>query len=118
MRRFLSMDSLDRNNRFLFLQAVLRGGMLCNTYSVLPCCTENKAPVNKHPDPDPLDRKPTWLELESVKPLIEAERITDLSRYTIKREYPQYVVKLSSRREGMKLRHILLITTGKLTKSA
>jgi hypothetical protein len=70
------------------------------------------------PDHELLDRKPTWLELESVKPLVEAEKITDLSRYTIKRKYPKYVVKLSSRREGMKLKHILQITTGELAKRA
>lgn len=74
--------------------------------------------MSGHHDQELLDHKPTWLELESVKPLVEAEKITDLSRDTIKREYPKYVVKLSSRREGMKLRHILAITTGELAKRA
>jgi hypothetical protein len=54
----------------------------------------------------------SWIELESVRMLDEAEQITTLSRDTIKRRYPQYVVKLSPRREGMKLKHILEIAGG------
>ena len=60
------------------------------------------------------DRKPTWLELESLRPLGEATKITNLSRDTLKRRYPKYIVKMSWRREGIKLRHILQITTGEL----
>jgi hypothetical protein len=60
------------------------------------------------------DHKPTWLELESVKPLGKAEEITDLSRDTLKRRYRKYIVRLSARREGMKLKHILAITSGEL----
>jgi hypothetical protein len=58
------------------------------------------------------DAAPSWLELESVKPLDTAEEVTSLSRETIKRRYPQYVVKLSPRRAGMKLKHILEIARG------
>jgi hypothetical protein len=72
-------------------------------------------------------KPPSWLDLESVYPLTSktvegkpiddgkptVETITSLSPDTIKREYPQYVVKLSARREGMKLRHALEITKGK-----
>jgi hypothetical protein len=60
------------------------------------------------------DHAPTWLELESVKPLNEAEKITTLSTETLERRYPKYVVKLSPRRKGIKLKHILQITTGEL----
>jgi hypothetical protein len=44
----------------------------------------------------------------------EAEEITTLSRDTIERRFPKYVVKLSPRRKGMKLRHILAIASGEL----
>jgi hypothetical protein len=62
--------------------------------------------------------KPSWLDLESILPLRSAgaerdvERITSLSEDTIKRRYPKWVVKLSARRRGMKLRHALQISEG------
>lgn len=59
-------------------------------------------------------KPPTWIELESVKLMAEVETITTLSRETVKRRYGKYVVKLSARREGMKLRHALAITRGEL----
>jgi hypothetical protein len=67
--------------------------------------------VSDHASPP--DAGPSWLELESVKPLDVAEEMTSLSRDTIKRRYPKYVVQLSPRREGMKLKHILQIAGGK-----
>jgi hypothetical protein len=59
------------------------------------------------------DRPPTWLELESVRPLPEIEKITSLSEDTIIRRYGEWIVKLSPRRRGMKLRHALAIAAGK-----
>jgi hypothetical protein len=56
---------------------------------------------------------PTWLELESVKLLREAEQITTLSRDTLVRRYPEWIVDLSPRRRGMKLKHILQIAAGR-----
>jgi hypothetical protein len=56
--------------------------------------------------------RPSWLELESVKPLPEVEKITSLSSDTLKRHHPDKIVKLSPRREGMKLRHALAIANG------
>lgn len=56
------------------------------------------------------DRKPSWIELEAVKPLLEVSRITSLSADTLTRRYPEYIVQLSPRRLGIKLRHILEIT--------
>ena len=59
------------------------------------------------------DRAPTWLELESVRPLRpDIENVTSLSRDTIKRRYAKYIVKVSERREGMKLKHALAIAAG------
>jgi hypothetical protein len=60
------------------------------------------------------DREPTWIELESVRPLSEVRARTSLSEDTLKREYPDYVVQLSPRRLGMKLRHVLAIPRGEL----
>jgi hypothetical protein len=60
------------------------------------------------------ERKPSWLDLESTKPLREASERTSLSEDTLKRRYAKYVVNLSDRRLGMKLRHILAITDGTL----
>jgi hypothetical protein len=60
-------------------------------------------------------RPPTWLELESIIPLaaepgiISVASVTTLSPETTKREYPEYVIRLSPRREGMKLRNALRI---------
>jgi hypothetical protein len=59
------------------------------------------------------DRPPTWLELESIRPLKpDVEEITSLPPDTIKRNYPKLVVQLSARRVGMKLRHALAIADG------
>jgi len=58
------------------------------------------------------DREPTWLELESVKPMSVVEEITSLSRETLERRYPERVVSLSEKRRGMKLKHALAITRG------
>jgi hypothetical protein len=64
------------------------------------------------PPEKPPESAPSWIELESVRKLDEAEQITTLSRETLKRRYPQWVVKLSARREGMQLKHILAIASG------
>lgn len=59
------------------------------------------------------DRPPSWLELESIRPLKpDVEQITSLSEDSIKRKYPELIVKLSPRRVGMKLRNALLIAAG------
>jgi hypothetical protein len=59
------------------------------------------------------DRAPTWLELESVRPLRpDVEAITNLPPDTIKRRYPNLVVQLSARRVGMKLKNALAIAAG------
>jgi hypothetical protein len=59
------------------------------------------------------DHRPTWIELEAVKPLPEASLITSLSSDTLMRHYSEYIVQLSPRRLGMKLRNILAITNQK-----
>ena len=58
------------------------------------------------------DRAPSWIELESVQPMPRVEEITSLSADTIRRRYSRYVVKLSPRRDGLKLRDCLAIAAG------
>jgi hypothetical protein len=55
---------------------------------------------------------PTWLELESVRPLSEAEQITSLDRDTLLTTYRHLCVKVSPRRWGMKLKNCLAIADG------
>jgi hypothetical protein len=55
---------------------------------------------------------PSWLELESVRPLSEAEAITSLDRDTLLSTYRHLCVKVSPRRWGMKLRNCLAIADG------
>ncbi len=67
-------------------------------------------------------RPPSWTELEGIIPLsrpkwstdpkLSAEEITNLSPDTLKRRYSKYVIRLSPRRQGMKLRNALAITRG------
>jgi hypothetical protein len=55
---------------------------------------------------------PTWLQLESVRPLSEAMVITNLDRRTLLRNYRHLCVRLSPRRWGIKLKHCLAIADG------
>jgi hypothetical protein len=63
------------------------------------------------------DRLLTRVELESAIPLTRASEITSLSPETIKRRYPELVLKLSPRRSGMKLRSALAIASGQTAKT-
>ena len=61
-------------------------------------------------------RPPTWIELRSLIPLettkrdaVSVRKITTASPETIKREYPEFVVKISDKREGMTLANALRI---------
>jgi hypothetical protein len=58
------------------------------------------------------DQPPAWLNLESVQKMSVVEKITSLSAESIRRVYPDLVVKLSPRRDGMKLKHALAIANG------
>jgi hypothetical protein len=58
------------------------------------------------------ERSPTWLELESVVRMAVAEKITSLSADSLRRNHPSLIVKLSPRRDGMKLRDALAIANG------
>jgi hypothetical protein len=58
------------------------------------------------------ERTPTWIELQSVVRMAVAEKITSLSADNLRRNYPGLVVKLSPRRDGMRLRDVLAIANG------
>jgi hypothetical protein len=64
------------------------------------------------------ERPPSWLELESVKKMPVVEEITSLSADNLRRNYPDYVVKLSPKRDGMKLKHALAIANGTAKRQA
>jgi hypothetical protein len=63
------------------------------------------------------ERPPSWIELESVKKMSVVEEITSLSGDNIRRNYAEYVVKLSPRRDGMQLKHALMIASGTLRRA-
>jgi hypothetical protein len=52
------------------------------------------------------------LMLERVLSMREAEEMTSLSAETLERLFPQFVIRLSPRRRGVKLKHCLAITEG------
>ena len=58
------------------------------------------------------ERAPSWIELESVLRMTMAERVTSLSADNLRRNYPHLIVKLSPRRDGIKLRDALAIANG------
>ena len=58
------------------------------------------------------ERPPSWLELESVKKMPVVEQITSMSADNLRRTYPEFIVKLSPRRDGMQLKHALAIANG------
>lgn len=64
-----------------------------------------------------LDHAPTWTkyELESVKSLPQIEELTSLDRDTLVRVYPEFLVRVSPKRLGMKFRNVLKIMNGEAT---
>ena len=50
------------------------------------------------------------IELERIVPLEQAAEVEPLSPDTLKRRYPDRLVKLSPRRLGMRLKHALLLS--------
>jgi hypothetical protein len=62
----------------------------------------------------PSEPEPQWtkLELESVKSMRECEELTSLDRDTLMDVYGQWIVRLSPRRYGMKLKNLPRIMSG------
>jgi hypothetical protein len=65
-----------------------------------------------------LGRAPSWVELESVKRMKVASEMTSLSPDAIRRNYHDLVVKLSPKRDGVKMRDIIAIANGTASRSA
>ena len=65
------------------------------------------------PHPNNELRLPTWEEMEIIASMSEAEKVTGLSRDTIKRVYPEWIIKLSPRRRGVKRRRLYQIAAEK-----
>ena len=80
----------------------------CETARRCGACIEGEQNHARH-------RPPSWLELESVLPLeaepgvTSVETVTSLSAETQRREYSEFIIQLSPRRQGMKLKHALRI---------
>jgi hypothetical protein len=53
---------------------------------------------------------PPELELECIIGLEAAAKVSDLSPDTLKRRYPDKILKLSARRLGMRLRDALMLS--------
>jgi hypothetical protein len=64
------------------------------------------------------ERPPSWIELESVQKMKVVEKITSLSGDNIRRNYPHLVVRLSPRRDGLRLRDALAIANGTARRQA
>jgi hypothetical protein len=64
------------------------------------------------------DWTPSPRELERVMPIGEAEAFTSLKRDALTRNYPQLIVRLSPRRLGIKLKHVMAIANGEAAAAA
>jgi hypothetical protein len=55
-----------------------------------------------------VDRLP-WLELQRIAPLSEASRLSGVSVDTLKRHHGDKIIKISDRRNGMRVKDALLL---------
>jgi hypothetical protein len=65
-------------------------------------------PPRRKPTPTAEPLSP--VELERIVPLLEAERLSGLSRDTLYRRHADKIIRLSPRRSGMRLKHALMLT--------
>jgi hypothetical protein len=70
---------------------------------------EEGAPSRKRRVQPPKHSELSALELERVAAAPEIKRITGLSFDTVKRHYPDKIVRVSPRRIGMRIRDVLAI---------
>jgi hypothetical protein len=66
---------------------------------------------------EPVSKLPPLL-LERVITMREATELTSLSAETLERVYPQWVLRLSPKRKGMKLKNVLRIAEGETKPAA
>jgi hypothetical protein len=50
------------------------------------------------------------LELERIAPMPEAEHLSSLSEYTLRRHHADKIIDLSPRRQGMRVRDALMLS--------
>jgi hypothetical protein len=53
------------------------------------------------------------LELERIAGMPEASRLSNLSEDSLRRHYPDMVINLSPRRQGMRVKHALMLNPKK-----
>jgi hypothetical protein len=58
------------------------------------------------------------LQLEKVLAMHQAAEVTGLSTDTLERRYPHLIVRLSPRRKGIPVKHVLAITRGQALADA
>jgi hypothetical protein len=56
----------------------------------------------------------TPLELMRIAPMTEAEHLSGLSAETLQRNYSQFIIELSARRKGMRVKHALMLRDGEI----
>jgi hypothetical protein len=59
------------------------------------------------------DEALTALELERIAGMPEASHLSGLSEDSLRRHYPDKVIDLSPRRQGMRVRHALMLNPSK-----
>jgi hypothetical protein len=57
------------------------------------------------------ERRPDWVELERIVTLREASELTSLSLDSLHRHHGDKIIKLTPRRDGMKLKDVLALKT-------
>jgi hypothetical protein len=76
------------------------------TLDLLAALLEHWASLPRFPDLTPLD---LTIELQRIVPLDEAARLRSTSQDTLKRNEPDKIIKVSPRREGMRIKHALML---------
>lgn len=64
--------------------------------------------ITEHPKAEP-----SWLELQRIVSLQEAERLSGMSVDTIKRRHADKLIRLSPRRLGIRVGDALMLTNNK-----
>jgi hypothetical protein len=59
------------------------------------------------------EKQLTALELERIAPLHEATHLSGLSEDSLRRHYPEKIITLSTRRQGMRVRDALMLSSQK-----
>jgi hypothetical protein len=63
--------------------------------------------------PELTSDQPTWLQLDSIVSMQKAAELSGVSVDTLQRRHPDKIIRLSPRREGMRLCDALMLTEKK-----